>query len=110
MNREIVSLKRFKEMMNEMMGKVETVRRASIAIRHKIPVSKLSGDPAVMQEVVNRMTAKVVEMETSLEEVTEEKRVVTKKYDVERQKCVIQTQQVIDARDAQTKAEQSLLE
>merc|ERR1711968_321874 len=103
-------LKGFQNMMQGMMGKVESIRRASIAIRHKIPVSKLSGDPAVMQEVVNRMTAKVVEMETSLEEVTEEKRVVTKKYDVERQKCVIQTQQVIDARDAQTKAEQSLLE
>jgi hypothetical protein len=40
--REIVALQRFKAMMNEMMGKVETVRRASIAIRHKIPVSKLS--------------------------------------------------------------------
>ena len=104
MNREIVALQKFKEMMNEMMGKVETVRRASIAIRHKIPVSKLGGDPAIMQEVVNRMTQKVVEMEKELEDVQDARRLVTAKYKSEQQKCNIQTQQVIDARGGQALA------
>ena len=109
-SREIIALQKFKEMMNEMMGKVETVRRASIAIRHKIPVSKLSGDPAVMQEVVNRMTQKVVEMETELEQVQAQKKKMTDKYKAERQKCNIQTQMVTDAKDSQQIAETSLLE
>ena len=110
MKREIIALTRFKKMMNEMMGKVETVRRASIAIRHKIPVSKLSGDPAVMQEVVNRMTSKVVEMEKEMEDVLAQKNLLMKKYKAEKQKCNIQTQMVIDAKDSQTKAETSLLD
>ena len=108
--REIVALQRFKVMMNEMMGKVETVRRASIAIRHKIPVSKLSGDPAVMQEVVNRMTQKVIDMEKDLETIQDAKKLITAKYKSEKQKCNIQTQQVIDARDGQQLAETRLLD
>ena len=103
-------LKGFQNMMQGMMGKVESIRRASVAIRHNIPVSKLSGDPAVMQEVVNRMTAKAVEAEKKMNEVIVQRDKLNRNLSLEQQKVAIQGQQVIDAREAQRRLEVELFE
>ena len=110
MEGNIRDLKGFQNMMQGMMGKVESIRRASVAIRHNIPVSKLSGDPAVMQEVVNRMTAKAIEAEKKMNEVIVHRDKLIRNLSLEQQKVAIQGQQVLDAREAQSRLEVELFE
>jgi hypothetical protein len=110
MEGNIRDLKGYQNLMQGMMGRVESIRRASVAIRHNIPVSKLSGDPAVMQEVVNRMTAKAIEAEKKMNEVITVRDKLQRQLSLEQQKVSIQTQQVLDAREAQSRLEIELFE
>ena len=110
MEGNIRDLKGYQNLMQGMMGRVESIRRASVAIRHNIPVSKLSGDPAVMQEVVNRMTAKALEAEKKMNEVITVRDKLQRQLSLEQQKVSIQTQQVLDAREAQSRLEIELFE
>jgi hypothetical protein len=110
MEGSIRDLKGYQNLMQGMMGRVESIRRASVAIRHNIPVSKLSGDPAVMQEVVNRMTTKAMEAEKKMKEVITVRDKLERQLSLEKQKVQIQGQQVLDAREAQSRLEMELFE